>query len=259
MSKSKGTFYTARELFDKVIDGVKIEPAAVRLELIKTHYRSNADFSFKGLKESAERLVRIRRAARTMMWLQDKREQAPYDICAPGSPVIRRIGRFLMQDLNVSGALATLDEELRGGFIPGVLSQASTIDDAVKSIQETQAAIGREVDQIQLPPEPLPLATAMKMTDSSNYAESGLGRLHLIDNILGVIFRPEANPKSTETSIGLFKGVDPDPEIESLLTKRAEARKAKDFAQADAIRDELAARGLAIKDAPGGKVEVTRA
>ncbi len=259
MSKSKGTFYTARELFDKVIDGVKIEPAAVRLELIKTHYRSNADFSFKGLKESAERLVRIRRAARTMMWLQDKREQAPYDICAPGSPVIRRIGRFLMQDLNVSGALATLDEELRGGFIPGVLSQASTIDDAVKSIQETQAAIGREVDQIQLPPEPLPLATAMKMTDSSNYAESGLGRLHLIDNILGVIFRPEANPKSTETSIGLFKGVDPDPEIESLLAQRAAARKAKDFAQADAIRDELAARGLAIKDAPGGKVEVTRA
>ena len=48
---------------------------------------------------------------------------------------------------------------------------------------------------------------------------------------------------------------DQDPEkekIEELIAKRAEAKKAKDFATADAIRDELAAMGITIKDTRQG-------
>ena len=46
---------------------------------------------------------------------------------------------------------------------------------------------------------------------------------------------------------------DPDKEkIEELIAKRAEAKKAKDFAAADAIRDELAAMGITIKDTRQG-------
>ena len=41
-------------------------------------------------------------------------------------------------------------------------------------------------------------------------------------------------------------------EIEALIAKRAEARKAKDWAAADAIRDELAARHVVLKDTPDG-------
>ena len=41
-------------------------------------------------------------------------------------------------------------------------------------------------------------------------------------------------------------------EIEALLEKRAAARKAKDWAAADAIRDELAARHVVMKDTPNG-------
>ena len=46
-----------------------------------------------------------------------------------------------------------------------------------------------------------------------------------------------------------------DPEkdkIEELIAKRTEAKKAKDFATADAIRDELLAKGVAIKDTREG-------
>ena len=46
MSKSKGNFFTARDLFAK-----GYEPAAIRLELIKTHYRTNANFTEQGLKD----------------------------------------------------------------------------------------------------------------------------------------------------------------------------------------------------------------
>ena len=41
-------------------------------------------------------------------------------------------------------------------------------------------------------------------------------------------------------------------EIEDLIAKRAEARKNKDWAQADALRDELAARHVVMKDTPNG-------
>lgn len=44
-----------------------------------------------------------------------------------------------------------------------------------------------------------------------------------------------------------------DEEIESLLEQRAAARKAKNFAEADRIRDELQANGITLIDQPGGK------
>lgn len=87
--------------------------------------------------------------------------------------------------------------------------------------------------------------------------ERHLGALHLIDNVLGVIFVPL--PKQLQTDIGVFLGgITPSAEVESLLARRAEARKAKDFATSDRIRGELAAMGYAIKDVAGGKVEVSR-
>lgn len=43
-----------------------------------------------------------------------------------------------------------------------------------------------------------------------------------------------------------------ESEIEALIQKRADARKAKDFATADAVRKELAEKGIVIEDTPAG-------
>ena len=41
-------------------------------------------------------------------------------------------------------------------------------------------------------------------------------------------------------------------EIEEMIEKRQQARKARDFATADAIRDELAAKGIILEDTREG-------
>ena len=52
---------------------------------------------------------------------------------------------------------------------------------------------------------------------------------------------------------------DVPPDVESLLAERRRARESKDYARADAIRDEIAALGFEIRDAPGGATVEPRA
>jgi cysteinyl-tRNA synthetase len=57
------------------------------------------------------------------------------------------------------------------------------------------------------------------------------------------------------TAVGLeLGGADDelDPETAALVARRDEARSSKDWASADAARDELVARGWVVEDAPGG-------
>jgi cysteinyl-tRNA synthetase len=49
-------------------------------------------------------------------------------------------------------------------------------------------------------------------------------------------------------------GTDDDAEIDDLVRRRDEARAAKDFATADALRDDLTARGIQLEDTPGGTI-----
>ena len=47
---------------------------------------------------------------------------------------------------------------------------------------------------------------------------------------------------------------DDDAEIDDLVRRRDDARVAKDFATADALRDELTSRGIQLEDTPGGTI-----
>jgi cysteinyl-tRNA synthetase len=104
MSKSKGNFFTARDLLAK-----GYEPAAIRLELIKTHYRSNANFTEQGLKDSQRMVERWRRFV-------DSVPQAAGSAAACGSapasplPVEKAFADAMNDDLNIAGALGEINK-----------------------------------------------------------------------------------------------------------------------------------------------------
>lgn len=62
----------------------------------------------------------------------------------------------------------------------------------------------------------------------------------------------DSQVKITTGTIDYIIEGEGDSAIESLLLIRKEAKKAKDFARADQIRDELKAKGIVITDIPNG-------
>ena len=64
----------------------------------------------------------------------------------------------------------------------------------------------------------------------------------------------QSRAKAAQTSGGYTVTGEGDPEIDALVLARGEAKKAKNFAEADRIRDELKAKGIEVTDVPGGAV-----
>ena len=83
-----------------------------------------------------------------------------------------------------------------------------------------------------------------------------------IDQVLGLDLLKKAEAKraeqakatTTASAGGYTVTGEGDAEIDALVLRRGEAKKAKNFAEADAIRDELKARGIEVTDVPGGAV-----
>ena len=62
----------------------------------------------------------------------------------------------------------------------------------------------------------------------------------------------QAKVKAAQAQAGYTVTGEGDPAIDALVMQRYEAKKSKNFAEADRIRDELKAQGIEITDVPGG-------
>jgi len=110
MSKSKGNFFTARDLFAK-----GVTPAALRLELVRTHYRSNANFTLQGLHDCQRMVDRWCRAHASLVASAQSAGAAAPDESAPAGPFERALSDFteaICDDLNVARAIAALNEAI---------------------------------------------------------------------------------------------------------------------------------------------------
>ena len=112
------------------------------------------------------------------------------------------------------------------------------------------------------------LNTSMAVTllyDALKAKASGATRLAILasfDQVLSLslldkaaaVREEQAKVKAAQAQAGYTVTGEGDPEIDALVKARGEAKKAKDFAEADRIRDELKARGIEVTDVPGGAV-----
>lgn len=156
MSKSEGNFWTVRDVLDGQATGIKVHPAVLRLELIKSHYRSNMNFTKKGLQDSAGVVKR----------LQDLRARLEAEASEPAEvdlshPVLQSFGQALADDLNVAGALGAIlpwaaGEHDNAAESLGVLNRINTVL-AVAPLGEEAGADASSGDE----PDIISLCTAM--------------------------------------------------------------------------------------------------
>ncbi len=100
---------------------------------------------------------------------------------------------------------------------------------------------------------PQALAGMFNLARTLNKADDETERLRLATEILSagdLVGLLQNDPEDWFAGSG--DGALSASDIESLIARRHEARAEKDFAAADAIRDELAAKGVSIEDGPGG-------
>lgn len=217
MSKSLGNFFTLAEVLEKH------SAAALRLLMLQTHYRSPLDFSWERLEGAENSLARIAGTVRNLTWAANHADAQPNAELAAGltAAMERAAADYeacMDDDFNTAGAVAAYFELVTEAN--KYLEQAADAvdEDAARAcaaaIAGSLAQLGVELPAVE---EPLP------------------------QGLLGIA-----------AGLAGYTGDDVDEAAEVILAARAEARAAKDWGTADAIRDQLRNMGLTIEDTAAG-------
>ena len=122
--------------------------------------------------------------------------------------------------------------------------------DARASAEPPEALVAALEDDLNTPKamaEFFALARALNKSDDAAEQEALAAQMYAAGDLMGLLTSdPEA------WFAGDVDGDTSSEEIEALIAKRNEARAAKDWAAADAVRDELAGMGISIEDGPQG-------
>jgi cysteinyl-tRNA synthetase len=221
MSKSKGNEIVVNEVLKRH------HPETLRFLLLNTHYRSPIEYS-------EDRLHELRRSLEGFYRFFERYQRVTvgsfYELHAP-----ERLGP-VPQGATPSEFCNEV-ARLRATFLEAMADDFNT-GGAIGVLNELLTALNRFADARQLE-APNPAPAAMREF------EFGVVVLRELSQILG-LFREPATA-SAAANDQLVGGL-----IQLLLDLRAEARKAKNFAMADQIRQRLGQLGIALEDRPGG-------
>ncbi len=107
MSKREGNFYTVRDVLEGRVTGRPVDPAVLRLALMRVHYRANMDFTLKGLEEAGQAVQRLRQLAGELhQQLSASQQQGQGLPDVSGHATVQAFIENLSDDLNIAGALA---------------------------------------------------------------------------------------------------------------------------------------------------------
>ncbi|MGE3977222.1 MAG: cysteine--tRNA ligase [Nitrospira sp.] len=240
MSKSLGNFFTIREIFEQSEWSQEMMGEILRYFLLSTHYHGPLDFSDQALKEAKNALNGF------------------YD---------------LFQRLDEPEERATADEELSGVIERCRDTFQSAMDDDLNTPEALAAFQGMKGDVNKLLSQGLSTAARKTVREAFKSIGENFGLFHLDTWQFGPFVVPVGQVTETDMAmpitarksrtIGQASETDvtmpvtvksglTDVDIEKMLQERNEARRKKNFHQADEIRTLLANRGIIIEDKPDG-------
>ena len=225
MSKSEGNFYTLRDL---LLKGYRA--SAIRFLLISVPYSNQMNFTFDSLTDATNAVDRLRTFYRRMKISADMLQGGLDDsqtASDPNLPALVEKARqdytaALASDLNTAEASAAIFELVRAGNAAG---DAGTL----------RPGVAKDILQV----------------------------LDLFDEVFAVLQDRdfETTERAVEWALGEGREgqVSPDllgrlsdAEIDTLVAERTQAKKARNFARADTIRNDLLAKGIVIEDSKDG-------
>jgi cysteinyl-tRNA synthetase len=224
MSKSLGNFLLLHQILDDC------RPEVLRMLMLQTHYRSPLDFSTERLNEADSALSRIENALKNFAWLctnASNDNESAFDNAQVREQIENAKTEFteaMDDDFNAPGALGaifTLVGNLNSEVADSSLNStdAETLDAAQSTIIELLAVLGINLEGD---------------VDSQKSAEYPHAVIDLAQELAD------------------YNGEDSIQAVEVLLAARADARAAKDWSRADAVRDGLLNLGFTIEDTPQG-------
>ena len=219
MSKSLGNFYTLKEVLDKY-------PAdAVRLLMLQTQYRAPLDFSFERLDGSVGTLERLQTCVRNLRWAATSKpkggelDESDRAFGRAVDEAREEFGRQMDDDFNTAGGLAA---------IFSLVTASNSYLDAAGN-KYASAVCLRAADTI------CELCGVLGIDPARNAGEE-------LPHELVDLAREQAG----------YEGDSAEEAADVLLDARQEARAAKDWGRADAIRDGITALGLVVEDTAAG-------
>jgi cysteinyl-tRNA synthetase len=218
MSKSEGNFYTLRDL---LLKGYKA--SAIRLALVSVPYRHQLNFTFEGLTEATNAIDRLRT-------FSGRLKQA--NLAAGANPALQAAAvkaqtgylEALANDLNTAEARAPIFDLVRAANTAIDLGQLLADDrNAILAVLESFDAVFEVIEDHDAEPTKRALEWAAEAGRMDDVAPELIARLSLTDE-----------------------------EIDALVAERTQAKRQRNFARADQIRNELAEKGVVIEDSKDG-------
>jgi cysteinyl-tRNA synthetase len=212
MSKSSGNFLTLQYVIDQGYDALDY-----RFFLLGGHYRSQLTFSW----ESMESAKNARKS------------------------LLKQVAKLVENAGTAgSGRLA--------GSAAGMHSFAATIA-AIPADSPARAYLDRFKAAIEADLNTPRAFSELQgiVRDAAVPAKEALACLESMDAVLGLNLVKSALAQIEAQKSG-SAGAEKDPRIDALVAERIDAKKAKNFARADEIRNQLKVEGILLEDSPAG-------
>jgi cysteinyl-tRNA synthetase len=192
----------------------RVRGIELRFYMIAAHYRSHVEFSFEALDEAAAGFRRIENFLDRAAAIGIGHDERPTSPARVGAPA----------DVPLPDAfVAAMDDDL------GTPAAVAVLYDTVREGNKLLAD----------GPSPALITAVRQVVDM-------LG-------VLGLDPTDPGWPSATSSSDSRMAAAV-DALVQGLLAERADARVAKDWARADAIRDQIKAAGIEVEDTPAGPV-----